>query len=55
MGSGFEGVGFIILFAVILIFAIVIAITRWILRINDIVDRLDKIVTLLAKPKSVAQ
>lgn len=43
-------------FVIILIVAIVVAISRWILRINHIIDRLDKIVYLLDgkpdKPKS---
>lgn len=43
-------------FVIILIVAIVVAISRWILRINHIIERLDKIVYLLDgkpdKPKS---
>lgn len=44
------------IFVVILIIAIFVAISRWVFRINDIVERLDKIVHLLEgvpeKPKS---
>lgn len=44
------------MFLIILVIAIIIAISRWIFRVNHIIDRLDKIVYLLEgkpeKPKS---
>jgi hypothetical protein len=35
------------IFMLLLFFVILVAISRWIFRVNDIVKRLDKIVTLL--------
>lgn len=44
------------IFMMLLFFVILVAISRWIFRVNDIVNRLDKIVFLLdgkpEKPKS---
>lgn len=55
MGSA-GGFAMVYIFVVILIIAIFVAISRWVFRINDIVERLDKIVRLLEgvpeKPKS---
>jgi Fe2+ transport system protein B len=36
-----------ILFAFLLMFAVFVALIRWALRVNDIVQRLDKIVEIL--------
>jgi hypothetical protein len=50
MGPGSaEGIFFIIMF--ILFFAIGVALSRWIFRVNDIVERLDQIVELLKNQK----
>lgn len=38
-----------ILFAFLLLFAVLVALIRWALRVNDIVDRLDKIVGMMKK------
>lgn len=46
MGTGGLGFG---LFLLILVVAITVAISRWVFRINDIVNRLDNIVELLRK------
>lgn len=47
--------GFMI-FSLILLIAIFVAISRWVFRVNHIIDRLDRIVSLLSgqaeKPKS---
>jgi hypothetical protein len=40
------GIGF---FGLLLIVAISVALSRWIFRINDIVNRLDRIVELMSK------
>ena len=41
------------LFWILVILVIFVAIMRWVFRINDIVNRLDKIVTLLTPKKTV--
>jgi len=38
-----------ILFVFLLMFAVFVALIRWALRVNDIVDRLDKIVGMMKK------
>jgi len=38
-----------ILFAFLLLFAAFVAMIRWALRVNDIVQRLDKIVEMISK------
>jgi hypothetical protein len=43
---------FIVLFSVILVIAIFVAISRWVFRINDIVNRQDNIVELLRQAQN---
>jgi Na+-transporting methylmalonyl-CoA/oxaloacetate decarboxylase gamma subunit len=45
----FGGAGFVALLFLILAIAIMVAISRWVFRINDIVERLDSIIALLRK------
>jgi hypothetical protein len=40
-----------VLLLILLCFVIIVAISRWIFRINDVVKRLDKIVELLTNQK----
>ena len=48
---GFIG-GLAGLFVLFLFFLINIAIMRWAFRINDIVERLDKVIELLERPRA---
>lgn len=41
------GMGFALLFIIFLFFIILVALSRWIFRINDIIKRLDKILGAL--------
>lgn len=56
MGPDAGAMGFTVIFLFILFIAIGVAVSRWIFRINDIIKRLDQIVSLLdgkpEKPKS---
>ena len=40
---------FVVIFMFVLFVAIMVAISRWVFRINDIVNRMDDIIRLLAK------
>lgn len=44
-----EGLGFGLIFLFLLFFLLMVAISRWIFRINDIVKRMDNIIELLKK------
>jgi len=47
MGSGAAGVGIVFIIMFIVFFAIGVALSRWIFRVNDIVDRLERIADIL--------
>lgn len=46
---------FAVLLLIILAVAIMVAISRWVFRINDIVKRMDDIINLLAKSNSLSR
>lgn len=50
MDTGAIGVGIFGIILVVFVFIVLIAIARWMFRINDIVERLDRIAKLLEAP-----